>query len=373
MDKVKYWLWLHTRNNLTPIKANALLTHFKTPENIYNAERYDNIDGIKLDRRAVLSLEDKHFDGVDKIMNYCLKNGVAIITRDDEDFPESLRHIYNPPLLLFALGDISCLNKKLVISFVGTRSCSAYGIRIADKLAGEIAKYGVVVVSGMAKGIDSAAHEATIRAGGKTVAVLGSGIDVCYPKINKKLMNQIAKTGAVITEFVPGTAPERENFPFRNRIISGLARGVVITEAPERSGALITASYAADQGKDVFAVPGDITNPCSVGTNRLIADGAKLITCVDDILVEYIDDFTGMDLERQIETNETSSAIEDLIEDYTEDEKAILRAIGTGEVHIDKIIHDSGLDSAYVISMLTMFEITGITEQMPGKIFKLII
>lgn len=373
MENVKYWLWLHTRNNLTPIKANALLTYFKTPENIYNAERYDNIDGIKLDRRAVLSLEDKSFDGVDKILRYCVKNGVDIITREDENYPESLRHIYNPPLLLFVLGDISYLNDNLVISFVGTRSCSAYGIRIADKLAGEIAKYGVVVVSGMAKGIDSAAHEATIRAGGKTIAVLGNGIDICYPKPNKKLMNQIARTGAVITEFVPGTPPNRENFPFRNRIMSGLARGVVITEAPERSGALITASYAADQGKDVFAVPGDITSPCSVGTNRLIADGAKLITCVEDILVEYMDDFEGMIPENREDAGNTNSAIEDLIEDYSEDEKAILRAIGTGEVHIDKIIHDSGLDSAYVISMLTMFEITGVAEQKPGKIFKLII
>ena len=373
MESTRYMLWLHTRENLTPVKANALLTYFESAENIYNAESYDKAE-VKLSPAAYASLNDKSFSKVDKIIHYCTKNGVDIITREDARYPASLCHIYNPPLLLFVRGDISCLNDKLVISFVGTRKCSAYGIRAADKIAGEISQYGVVVVSGMAKGIDTAAHEATLRAGGKTVAVLGCGIDICYPKQNKSLMEKIAKTGAVITEFIPGTPPDGANFPVRNRIISGLARGVVITEAPERSGALITASYAADQGKDVFAVPGDITNPCCEGTNKLIADGAKLITCAEDILCEYENEYPDMKKQQEVkEEPKIVGAVESLIADYNEDEKALLRAIGLVEKHIDDIISESGLPSAQVLSLLTIFEITGVVEQIPGKFFKLVI
>ncbi len=374
METVKYWLWLHTREHLTSLKANALLTYFKNAENIYNATDFSVAEGIKLDKRAIISLNDKSFNEIDKIIYYCEKNGVDIITQEDTRYPFMLRNIHNPPLLLFVRGDISCLNDTLVISFVGTRKCSAYGIRAADKIAGEIAQYGVTVVSGMAKGIDTAAHEGTLKAKGKTVAVLGSGIDVCYPKQNKSLMEKIAKTGAVITEYIPGTPPNAENFPARNRIISGLARGVVITEAPERSGSLITASYAADQGKDVFAVPGDITNPCSVGTNRLIADGAKLIVCAEDILEEYRGEYPDLEKKAQESAPEKrNGAFENLISEYSEEDKVLLRAIGMGERHIDDIIEDSGLDSAQVLSMLTILEINGAVEQTPGKYFKLII
>lgn len=376
MERVKYWLWLHTREHLTSLKANALLFHFENAENIYNATNYVIPDSVKLSPKAISSLNDKSLKDVDKIINYCTKNGVEIITQEDARYPFSLRHIHNPPLLLFVRGDISCLNDKLVISFVGTRKCSAYGIRAADKIAGEIAGCGVTVVSGMAKGIDTASHEGTIRVGGKTVAVLGSGIDVCYPRQNKSLMEKIAKTGAVITEYIPGTPPNAENFPARNRIISGLARGVVITEAPERSGALITASYAADQGKDVFAVPGDITNPCSVGTNRLIADGAKLIVCAEDILEEYRDEYPNLKKEDSCKEKDVSNndgALENLIADYSDDEKILLRAIGMTERHIDNIIEDSGFESAHALSMLTILEISGVVEQTPGKYFKLII
>jgi len=374
MDTIKYWLWLHTREGLSSIKANNLLTRFHSITDIYNATNYDTLDGIKLEKRAISSLMDKSLDEVFKIINYCTKNGVDIITREDRRYPIALTHIYNPPIILFVRGDISYLNNNLCISFVGTRTCSAYGIRVADKIAGEISQYGVVVVSGMAKGIDTAAHEGTLRAGGKTVAVLGSGIDVCYPRQNKSLMEKIARTGAVITEFIPGTPPDAGNFPIRNRIMSGLSRGVVITEAPERSGALITASLAADQGRDVFAVPGDITNPCSVGSNRLIADGAKLITCAEDILVEYQDEYHHLEKGTVAkEEKKTNSAIEDLIEGYSGDEKALLRAIGLREAHIDDIISESGLESGQVLSLLTIFEISGIVEQKSGKIFKLII
>lgn len=373
MDKIKYWLWLHTRD-LSSIKANNLLSHFDSITDIYNATNYDTIDGIKLDKRAISSLMNKDLSKVDKITTYCTKNGVDIITREDRRYPLSLTHIYNPPILLFVRGDISYLNNNLCISFVGTRKCSVYGIKAADKIAGDLSQYGVVIVSGMAKGIDTASHEGTLRAKGKTVAVLGSGIDVCYPKQNKSLMEKIATTGAVITEYIPGTPPDAGNFPARNRIISGLSRGVVITEAPERSGSLITASLAADQGKDVFAVPGDITNPCSVGSNRLIADGAKLITCAEDILEEYKDEYPHLEKGAVIkEEKKTNSAVEDLIEGYNDDEKALLRAIGLKEVHIDDIISESGLESGQVLSLLTIFEISGIVEQKSGKIFKLII
>lgn len=378
MSDIKYWLWLHTRVALTPHKIRLLLKFFKSPEGIYLATRteYDTLG--ELTPQSIESLCDKSLIKVERIIEYCLNNKISIISREDEIYPKRLYEIYHAPLVLFIKGELPDIDDEIAVSFVGTRKCSAYGEIAAEKIASEFAASGGLVISGMALGVDSAAQKAALRAGAKTVAVLGSGVDVCYPRKNKKLMEEICENGAVISEFVPGTPPDKYNFPIRNRIISGLSLGVVVVEAPERSGALITATYAEEQGRDVFAVPGDITNPLSAGTNRLIADGAKLVASADDILCEYRQSFAHRiknvaEKENNIEKKESADLEELLSGCADENQRAILSAIGTDTHHIDEIVAKSNLSAKDVLAMLTFFEISGIVEQTSGKYFKIIL
>lgn len=381
MATLKYWLWLHTRTHLTPAKTYVLLDQFREPDYIYLCER-ENFKRIKgLPESAIDSLCDKSLDQAEKILEYCTKNEISIVSIQDALYPERLRQIYNPPLVLFVRGHLPDIDDEMAISFVGTRKCSAYGIRVTDQIAGEIAAAGGLIVSGMALGIDAAAHAAALREGAKTVAVLGCGVDVCYPRQNAKLMREIIENGAVISEYIPHTPPDKTHFPVRNRILSGLSLGVVIAEAPERSGALITATLAAEQGRDVFAIPGDITNLCSRGGNRLIADGAKLIMSGEDVVCEYRQMFAqkiktpdpiARHAEEEQRRKRQNSALEAMLSQYRPEEQNVLRAIGTESRHIDEIIAESGVPAPYVLSMLTVFEITGVVEQSAGKYFKLI-
>ena len=210
------------------------------------------------------------------------------ITINDKKYPKSLLKIDNPPKQLYVEGNIELLNKNC-IAIIGSRNCSENGKKLAQKFAIELSNQGIIIISGMAKGIDSEAHKGTLRAKGKTIAVLGCGINELYPKQNKMLAKQILKIGGcIISEYPSGTKPNKVNFPQRNRIISGLAEAVVVVEAGERSGAIITANLALEQGKEIFAVPGDITKKQSIGTNKLIKDGAYMITSIDDILNRHL-------------------------------------------------------------------------------------
>ena len=212
---------------------------------------------------------------------------MKIIKLGDKDYPQNLLKIYDPPNQLYILGNYKILN-DLGIAMVGSRNCTKYGEQTAKSLAHNLAKYNINVISGMARGIDSASHIGCIMGKGKTIAVLGSGFNHIYPKENMQLFNKILESGgAIITEYEPDTIPDKKNFPRRNRIISGLSQAVVVVEAAERSGSLITAELALEEGKDVFAVPGNINSPLSIGTNELIKDGAKLVTNVFDILEEF--------------------------------------------------------------------------------------
>ncbi len=378
MSDIKYWLWLHTRVNLTPHKIRLLLKFFKNPEGIYLATRSDYDALGEFSPQNIESLCDKSLIKVERIIEYCLNNDISIISREDKNYPKRLYEIYHAPLVLFVKGTLPDIDDEIAVSFVGTRECSAYGIVATEKIASEFALSGGLVISGMALGIDAAAHKAALRAGAKTVAVLGCGVDVCYPRKHKKLMEEIIDNGAVISEFIPGTPPDGYNFPIRNRIISGLSLGVVVAEAPARSGALITATYAEEQGRDVFAIPGDITNPLSCGTNRLIADGAKLVASAEDILCEYRQSFAhrikSMDeKENSIELKESRELEELLSGCADETQRAILSAIGNETRHIDEIVAKSNLSAKDVLSMLTFFEISGIVEQSSGKYFKIIL
>ncbi|MEG2858108.1 MAG: DNA-processing protein DprA, partial [Clostridia bacterium] len=286
-----------------------------------------------------------------------------------------LKHIYYPPLALYVMGELPDMDNEAAIAFVGTRKCTEYGIAATDRIAGEIARGGGLIVSGMALGIDSASHEAALRAGAKTVAVFGCGVDLCYPSEKKKLRLRIIENGAIISEYPPETSPDKTHFPARNRIISGISLGVVIAEAPEhRSGALITAACAAEQGRDVYAIPGNITSLQSVGTNQLIRDGAKPALCGADILNEYEAAFPqkiNMQRaeEREIPTIQTLS--DEKLASFKPNEQAILTAIMAGRKQIDEIIENTKQEAPCVLSVLTVLEITGVVRQTPGKIFEI--
>lgn len=288
MEDKKYWVWLSRIGGLGSVRKKKLLEMFIEPEVIWELSFEDiiKIDGFGK-KIASEMLDDKYRQNLDEYMGYMEKYDIHIVTIYDKEYPNKLRNIYDPPVTLFAKGNVDILNDNS-IAIVGCRECSAYGEKVAEDIAYELGNNNVNVISGMAKGIDSYAHIGCLNAKGKTIAVLGGGLDRIYPKENIKLYNDIIELGGVIlSEYVIGTKPDKINFPARNRIISGLSDGVVVVEAKQKSGTLITVDFALEQGKNIFVVPGNITSLNSIGTNELIKQGAKCITDVNDILEEY--------------------------------------------------------------------------------------
>lgn len=281
--------------------------------------------------------------------------GVEFLTWADERYPEYLRHIFNPPAVLYYLGDIR-RDDDPAVALVGSRRATYYGRDMAHRLGKELAEADLTVVSGMARGIDTAAHRGALDGGGRTLAVLGSGLDVVYPQENSKLMCKIAANGAVISEFPLGSMPEPWHFPVRNRIISGLSRGTVVIEAAERSGALITAELALEQGRDVMAVPGNVTSPVSRGPNRLIKQGACLVENGSDILEEI-----GITRLFQQDEGGRGPGVK-----LDPDEERVLKLIEAEPLALDLIIRDTGLPSERVASVLTFLEVKGLVRRLPG-------
>lgn len=261
---------------------------FKTVENLYNANEKEllNIKGIgEKNTKIILNSEKRQL--VDKHIEYMIKNGVDIISIYDKQYPQILRNIYDPPVSIYIKGNKEILNTNC-IAVVGCRDATNYGKNVGIELAYNISKCKISIVSGLAKGIDAVAHKGAILAGEKTIAILGNGLDMVYPTENLQLANEILKSGgAIVSEYPLGEKPNKRNFPERNRIVSGMSKGIVVVEAKEKSGTLITVDFALEQGRDVFVVPGDINKENSVGTNRLIKQGAKLITSYLDIIEEY--------------------------------------------------------------------------------------
>lgn len=289
-DDHKYWIWLTTKPKMNSYKIKKILQRFRTPENIYNATDKDISSMIGLESLDMVALADKSLEKAEKIMEEVERIGARIVTIDDYEYPPKLRYSEFPPYVLYTMGDIDWHSIK-TMTVVGTRKCTEYGRYTAQSLCRSLVDAGFTIVSGMAGGIDGMAAKAAINAGGKTVAVLGSGIDVVYPAENADLYNSIVGgNGIVITEYPPGTKPLARNFPHRNRIMSALGDGVLVVEAPEKSGALITAKRAIDEGKNVFAVPGPIFKNEYKGTNLLIQQGAKLVMSAYDIASEYVFD-----------------------------------------------------------------------------------
>lgn len=288
---LEYWVWLGMAFGSGNGRTDEIIRRFPNIEEFYLSGGYREISQItkgETERLVAAKLDDAK-----RIIEKMHKQGITIITPDDERYPNRLRNIYGMPCVLYVDGELGDLDNELAVAMVGTRRCSDYGYRAANKIASELAQAGSVIVSGLAAGIDTVCHTAALKQDRRTIAVLGCGIDKTYPLQNKTLRELIAKNGAVISEFVPDMAPYAGNFPIRNRIISGLSMGVVVVEAGERSGSLITAHVALDQGKDVFAVPNDIFNESARGTFSLLRQGAIPVSSGLDVLEEYRYRFAG--------------------------------------------------------------------------------
>lgn len=285
MIDIKYWIWFSRIEKLSVIKKELLLKKFKTPQNIWSLKKQELATITELDENDVKQiLEMKYRENLDKYQNYIEKNKIQIITICDTNYPEQLKNIYDKPIVLYALGNTDILHKTGV-AIVGCRDCSEYGKKTALKIGYELAKKDLCIISGLAKGIDKYSHIGALEAGGSTIGVIGCGLDYIYPYENKNLYERIIKNnGLIITEYIVGTKPNKINFPARNRIISGLSKGVIVVEAKEKSGSLITADFALEQGKEVFAIPGNIDNLNSKGTNELIKQGAIIATDCRDII-----------------------------------------------------------------------------------------
>lgn len=290
-----YWIWLSLKlNNQNSVFQHLLDLFDSSPYAIYkaNEEQLEVADHLSEFQKNVLL--DKDLSQAVTIYNYCKRNRVGIMSYNDSIYPESLKSMKNPPILLYYMGNIPNLNNKLCVSLVGTRKMTEYGMRSCYKIAYELASSGAVVVSGMALGIDSVAHAGAIGGRGTTIAVLGCGIDVIYPKQHRKLRQRICENGAIITAYHPGTPAYKHNFPERNAIVSALSEGVLVVEAPMHSGALITAEHASEQSRTVYALPGSIEEPMSEGPNNLIKNGAVAITGARDILRYYFENHSPL-------------------------------------------------------------------------------
>ena len=281
----KYWIWFSRLEKVTNIQKEILLDKYESPEKIWHLSENDLVKVKELNDDCIKDILKKTYrENLEKYIEYLNKNRINIITLYDRSYPEKLRKIYDSPVMLYAKGNINLLNSKS-IAIVGCRDCTNYGKNVARKMAYELAKQNITIISGLAKGIDKYSHIGALEGEGNTIAVLGHGLDIIYPAENYELSELIEKkNGLIVTEYVIGTKPNKYTFPARNRIISGLSDGVIVVEAKERSGSLITADFALEQGKEVFAVPGNIDNINSHGTNELIKQGAYPITNCDDVL-----------------------------------------------------------------------------------------
>ncbi len=298
----------------------------------------------------------------EKEIQVLTKLGGKVVTYWDDDYPQQLKNIYYPPLILYILGTYE-QNDAQSISIVGTRKCTDYGKSISNYFSSELAKQNITIVSGMARGIDSIAHKSAIKAGGRTIAIIGSGLDVIYPPENGKLFNEIIENGAVISEFPLGTKPDAQNFPKRNRIIAGISLGTLVAETKENGGAMQTAKFALDQNKEVFAIPGNITSEQSRGTNILIQrNGAKLVSEPEDILVEL-----QLKLKPIIGKNIPKPQL-----DLSLFEEKIYDTLDNIPKQIDRIMIESGLSMSDTLVNLLSLEFKGIVQQLPGKLFKIV-
>jgi len=362
LDKAYHWLSLYLVEGLGNVGAHNLLIKFGDPLSIFSAPYEDLIKVDGLGPRVAGNIVNKKFAlDPEKELKKVQQFGARIISFEDPEYPPYLREIHDPPVILYAKG--RPIPQALpFVAVVGSRHPTPYGTKAATNLGFGLARAGVGIISGLARGIDGAAHWGCIKADGFTIGVLGTGVDVIYPASNAKLFHRVLEQGTIVSEFPMGTSPEPRHFPVRNRIISGIAKAVVVVEATRKSGSLITAAQALDQGRDVFAVPGSIYSGQSKGTHFLIKQGAKLVERVEDVLVEI-----GLDSVKEISGGpESEKEIPNGLDDL---EQKIYRVLGDYPKHIDEIVRQLQLDPAQTSSALLGMELKGLVKQLPGKMF----
>jgi DNA processing protein len=358
-----YWLALSMIDNLGPVTARRLLNIFGSPEAIFKASFTDlkSIEGIG-EKRAKAIKSFNRWNEAEEIVKKCKDLNIGLITQEEDSYPENLKTIPDPPLVVFVSGN-PIPGDRYAVAIVGSRKYTDYGRRVTEKLSCELSEIGITIVSGLARGVDTTAHIGAIKSKGRTIGVFGSGLDKPYPPENRQLIRKVTEHGYVISEFPPGMPPNKENFPKRNRLISGLSLGVIVVEAGLESGALITANYALEQGREVFAVPGSIFSKNSAGTNNLIKKGARLVSGVDDILEELAPKLKGLITNK----SRQSRALE-----LSEKEKDIIKIIGDESLHIDEIARKAERPVSEIAAILLNLELKGLVKQAEGKRFYLL-
>lgn len=367
------WIALNMVRGIGPRTANQLLNCFGSPAQVFAASRLSlEKEGVKPE--TIQELQDSSIlDKANAEIERLEKLGAEVITLEDDDYPELLREIHDPPIALYVRGDLTQACERPCLAVVGSRRCSTYGVNVAESLSRDLAAHGLTIVSGLARGIDAAGHRGALEANGLTVAVVGTGLETTYPKEHKKLEEQIIAHGAVISEFPLGTPPLPQNFPYRNRILSGLCFGVLIVEASEHSGSLITARLAYEQGREVFAVPGNITSQTSFGPNFLIKDGAKLVQIWRDVVEELPREIKERLLGVERPASSTSQAkVQPIFEsvELSETERKVLDILSADvPAHVDQLLISSEMSSPELMSALLGLEMKDRIRQLPGKSF----
>lgn len=393
---LKYWLWLTSMLGVSNQTRLALLRHFENPENIFYAEEADlkMVEGLK--QGEIATVLEHNLNPADHILEDCQRLGQRVLTIRDAEYPVRLRSIYDPPCVLYVRGRLPAFDEEAAIAVVGTRDASPYGIACAERLSYDLASCGAVVVTGLARGGDTAAARGALRAGGVVAGVTGNGLDFIYPPENRDVYEDVAAAGVLISEYPPGTEPDRRHFPTRNRIMSGLSVAVLVVEAPVRSGTLITARLALEQGRDVFAVPGPINAPNSMGCIQLLEEGAGVGARAWNILREYEGKFPDKlhpsDRPRKplpplsprpkpgVKSQAKAAASKEepeaapkalpmrTAEGLTDDQITLLRHLSDKEpAQVDDLIEACGFPARRVLSALTVMEIDSLVRQHSGK------
>ena len=356
------WLSLALATGIGSAVCNKLLLEFKNPQNIL-ASDHQTLSDFGLSEVTINTLLAPDVEQINKILDWLNIPFHHLITMIDDDYPELLKSIHSPPMILFAIGQREVLG-FLHFAIVGSRNPTTGGKRLAEDFAAELSKSGLTICSGLALGIDYHSHLGALKAQAATVAVLGNGLNSIYPARHKKIASQIVEQGLLLSEYSPDTKPKPGNFPRRNRIISGMSTGVLVVEAAKRSGSLITANYALEQGRDVFAIPGSIHNPLARGTHSLIKQGAKLVETVDDIIDELAP-MANVILTRPTSLEVSQHGYSDLEPDY----KLLLDSMAYEMVSVDKLVELTGLTADVVSSMLLILELHGMIESQHGGIY----
>ncbi len=370
MARTKYWVWLSSFNIGSAVKRRLLDT-LGDPERIFFADR-DELSAARLSERELSLLSDKSMERTARILADCERQNISVFTLQDADYPERLRQIPDPPAVLYVRGKLPPVDDMACIAVVGTRKTTPYGARMARLLGSQLAAEGGVVVSGFAAGVDSGAMEGALCAGGTVIGVLGTAVDEVYPRSSRELFDQCAVTGAILSEYPPRMRTMPWNFKERNRILSGLSLGVVVVEAPARSGSLVTAGHALEQNRDVFAVPGNADAVACAGTNRLLRQGAVPVTSGSDVMEHYRTDFAPtaakerpIQLKKEIDKGQDLLYI-DLVEkirELDEPQRSVALAITEPDMLPDDITAKTGLPAQRVMAALTLLEIAGIVRQ----------